>query len=95
MRREWLDVLQSYLSSAAIPFLADCATSNRKWGPDAAVAEWLRKGLAPTPEERFSDATEMRDAWRIAAGKALADEERAPWWKRWLTSDVAVMPGED
>jgi serine/threonine protein kinase len=59
------------------------------------VAEWLRKGLAPTPEERFSDATEMRDAWRIAAGKALADEDRAPWWKRWLTSDVAMMPGED
>ena len=35
----------------------------------------------------------MRGAWR--AGKALADEDRAPWWRRWLTSDVTVMPGED
>jgi len=59
------------------------------------IAEWLRKGLAPSPEDRFSDATEMRDAWRVAAAKALADEDRAPWWKRWLTSDVTLMPGED
>jgi len=52
------------------------------------VAEWLKKGLAAVPEDRFADATAMRDAWREAAAKAMAAEEHAPWWRRWLTTEV-------
>ncbi|HLB09933.1 MAG TPA: serine/threonine-protein kinase, partial [Gemmatimonadaceae bacterium] len=58
------------------------------------VAEWLKQGLAAAPEDRFADATAMRDAWRIAAGKAMAAEEHAPWWKRWLTTEVHLVAGE-
>ncbi|MBK5187543.1 MAG: serine/threonine protein kinase, partial [Gemmatimonadaceae bacterium] len=58
------------------------------------VAEWLRKGLAARPEDRFTDATEMRDEWRIAAARASSAEEHAPWWRRWLTAEVSVTQGE-
>ena len=57
------------------------------------VAEWLKKGLAAVPEDRFADATAMRDAWRVAAEKAMTAEEHAPWWRRWLTSEVHQLPG--
>jgi eukaryotic-like serine/threonine-protein kinase len=57
------------------------------------VAEWLRKGLAPTPEERFADASVMRDAWREAAERALVAEDRVPWWKRWLTPELNPTSG--
>src|SRR5205085_1316008 len=30
------------------------------------VAEWIMKGLAPDPEQRWGDAGEMRSAWRRA-----------------------------
>jgi hypothetical protein len=30
----------------------------------------------------------MRDAWRDAAAKAAFAEEHAPWWRRWLTSEM-------
>ncbi len=47
----------------------------------------------PQPEDRFADASAMRDAWRIAAAKEMSAEEHAPWWRRWLTTEVHLTPG--
>ncbi len=46
------------------------------------LCEWLERGLAPTPEQRFIDATEMRRAFR----RVIASIRRnaLPWWRRWL-----------
>ncbi len=47
----------------------------------APIADWLRRGLAPDPEQRFADAGEMSDAWREAVD-ALERRERARrWWR--------------
>jgi len=50
------------------------------------IAAWLRKGLAPNPDERFADAAEMQGAWREAVEAVLDEGARIPWWRRWLTS---------
>src|SRR5438045_2482695 len=49
------------------------------------VAEWLKRGLAARPEDRFTDALAMREAWREATEKALAAADRARWWRRLFT----------
>lgn len=46
------------------------------------IEEWLRKGLAPRPANRFADAIEMRLAWRAAAAMALKRERALRWWRR-------------
>jgi len=48
------------------------------------VAEWLRRGLSPSPEERFPDAATMQAAWRAVVESELAGDRRQPWWRRWL-----------
>jgi serine/threonine-protein kinase len=48
------------------------------------IEEWLKRGLAPAPENRFADAAEMLAAWRRAADQALDRDNRVPWWRRWL-----------
>ncbi|HSU96962.1 MAG TPA: hypothetical protein VLI40_07010, partial [Gemmatimonadaceae bacterium] len=50
----------------------------------APIEEWLRKGLAPRPSDRFADAAEMRLAWRTAASAALKRERALRWWRRLL-----------
>ncbi len=45
------------------------------------VGEWLKRGLAVEVDARFSDAVEMKDAWR-AAVRAAKRRERAAWWRR-------------
>jgi serine/threonine-protein kinase len=52
------------------------------------IAEWLIKGLAAEPEDRYLDASEMQEAWRTAAGAVLERERRVPWWRR-------IFGGED
>ncbi|MEO7457439.1 MAG: serine/threonine-protein kinase [Gemmatimonadaceae bacterium] len=52
------------------------------------IGEWLQRGLAPRPEDRFVDAAEMQEMWRTAAGAVLERERRVPWWKR-------IFGGED
>lgn len=47
-----------------------------------AIADWLRRALAPTPEARFAEAAEMRDAWRAAVAGVLDRERHTPWWRR-------------
>jgi eukaryotic-like serine/threonine-protein kinase len=58
-----------------------------------AVAAWLRRGLAPTPAERFPDAGAMQEAWREAAIAALDDNHRVPWWRRWIAAGVPATLG--
>ena len=45
------------------------------------LADWIRKGLAPSPDERFVDALEMKEAWR-AQVRIVKRRERAAWWRR-------------
>ncbi|MEO5589285.1 MAG: serine/threonine-protein kinase [Gemmatimonadaceae bacterium] len=45
------------------------------------MAEWLRRGLMPSPDDRFLDAAEMKDAFRSAV-RAVRRRERAVWWRR-------------
>jgi serine/threonine-protein kinase len=51
----------------------------------ATIAEWLRRGLQPDPDQRFADAAEMRNSWRLAV-RALLDGRRhsGAWWRRIL-----------
>ena len=53
-------------------------------GVPPAIEQWLRRGLAPRPEDRFGDAGAMAEAWREAVDATLGDSGRAPWWRRWL-----------
>ena len=39
------------------------------------IAAWLRRGLAPTPDDRFADAAAMQAAWRDAV-QAVLERER-------------------
>jgi serine/threonine-protein kinase len=61
----------------------------------APVAAWLRRGLAPTPEERFPDASAMQEAWREAAIAVLDDNRRVPWWRRWFGPGAPVLGTAD
>jgi serine/threonine-protein kinase len=45
------------------------------------LCNWLRKALAPKPEDRFADGEDMQGAWRLAADKVLA-RQRGRWWRR-------------
>lgn len=45
------------------------------------VAGWLRKALAPAPEDRYPDAAAMLDAWMTADAPPAAE---TAWWRRWL-----------
>ncbi|AHG90445.1 protein kinase [Gemmatirosa kalamazoonensis] len=52
-------------------------------GFEPAVADWLRRGLAADAEARFSDATEMQNAWR-----AVVDEVSRASARRGLLSRI-------
>jgi serine/threonine-protein kinase len=45
------------------------------------VAEWLQRGLAASADDRFADAAEMKEAWRVAV-RAARRREKAAWWRR-------------
>ena len=45
------------------------------------IADWLKCGLAPDPDARFTDASEMKERWREAVS-AAGKRERAAWWRR-------------
>ena len=49
------------------------------------LADWLRRGLAADPDDRFADAAEMQAAWRRSA----QGERRNPWWRQWLARDAS------
>jgi serine/threonine-protein kinase len=56
-------------------------------GIAAPVAEWIRHGLHPMPDNRFDDARHMQDAWRAAVEQALENDARRPWWRLWSSED--------
>src|SRR5688500_4763177 len=45
------------------------------------LAAWLRKALAPSPENRFADAGAMLDAWLAAEAPRTVE---TAWWRRWI-----------
>jgi len=45
------------------------------------VAEWITRGLMPSPDDRFRDEADMKLAWR-AAVRAARRRDRAAWWRR-------------
>ena len=45
------------------------------------LAGWLRKALAPSPEDRFPDAAAMLDAWLSAEAPRAVE---TAWWRRWI-----------
>jgi serine/threonine-protein kinase len=49
-----------------------------------ALADWLRQGLAASPEARFVDAAAMRRAWQGAIRSVARAERRAGWWRRFM-----------
>jgi serine/threonine-protein kinase len=60
------------------------------------IADWLRHGLSPELNERFSDAAVMQTAWRDAVQIVFERDRRGPWWRRWFANDGAgvAWPGE-
>jgi serine/threonine protein kinase len=46
-----------------------------------ALCEWLRTALSPNPDDRFTDAAAMKEAWRKAVRTTLRREKSA-WWRR-------------
>jgi len=59
------------------------------------IADWLKRGLAPAPDDRFGDAAEMRDAWRGAVDLTLEPESRPPWWRRWWSGEEGAAEGDE
>jgi eukaryotic-like serine/threonine-protein kinase len=53
------------------------------------IADWLRRGLSASPEDRFVDAAAMQLAWREAVQAVFERERQVPWWRRWFGSDGA------
>ena len=51
-----------------------------------ALGDWLKRGLAPRVEDRFSDAEEMRIAWRQVVRTLRRAEDVRPWWRRLIDS---------
>jgi serine/threonine-protein kinase len=56
------------------------------------IADWLRRGLAASPDERFLDAAVMQTAWRAAVSAVMERERQVPWWRRWLGGETAGSP---
>ena len=46
------------------------------------IHDWLRQGLAPDPDARFTDAAAMRKAWRAAVRQAATPSTPRSWWRR-------------
>jgi eukaryotic-like serine/threonine-protein kinase len=51
------------------------------------IAEWLRRGLSASADDRFDDAAAMQVAWREAVQTVFERERQVPWWRRWFSPD--------
>jgi len=47
----------------------------------APLARWVKRGLAPSPDDRFEDAIEMKECFREAMS-AIRKREKVGWWRR-------------
>lgn len=56
------------------------------------LADWLRRGLAANPDERYPDAVAMQAAWRDAVQAIYERERRPPWWKRLFGAESSGVP---
>jgi serine/threonine protein kinase len=52
------------------------------------IADWLRRGLSASPENRFEDAAAMQAAWRDAVQSVFERERQIPWWRRWFGAEA-------
>ena len=59
------------------------------------IAEWLRRGLASEPADRFADASEMQRAWREAVRVVLDRGGEVPWWRRFFSAEHEVLGTRD
>ncbi len=50
------------------------------------LADWLRQGLMPRPDDRFPDSGAMKDGLRSAV-RSIRRRERAAWWRRTATKE--------
>ena len=67
-------------------------------GFSEAIAAWLQRGLAPSVEDRFADAEEMRTAWRQVVRTLRRAGDARPWWRRIITGaseDDETVPSAD
>ena len=53
------------------------------------IADWLRRGLAASAEERFAEAAAMQAGWRDAVNRVFDRDRRVPWWRRWMLDQGA------
>jgi eukaryotic-like serine/threonine-protein kinase len=60
-------------------------------GYEPEIAEWLRRGLAAAPEDRFEEASAMQIAWREAVQAVFERDRQVPWWRRWFGNDGAIV----
>jgi serine/threonine-protein kinase len=58
------------------------------------IGDWLRRGLSPSPDDRFVDAAAMQQAWREAVQAVLERERQIPWWRRWFGAANAAWTGD-
>ncbi len=57
------------------------------------IADWLRRGLSASADDRFEDAAAMQVAWRAAIQTVFERERQIPWWRRWFGPDAADGAG--
>ncbi len=56
------------------------------------IADWLRRGLSASADDRFRDALAMQRAWRQAIEAVFERDHRVPWWRRWFTGEASTVP---
>ena len=45
------------------------------------IGVWLTRALSQNADDRFTDAAEMKEAWRVAV-RVARRRDRAAWWRR-------------
>ena len=58
------------------------------------IADWLRLGLAPDPDNRFADASDMQEGWRMAVRVLRRGQRRNAWWRRLVEPTPGVIEPE-
>lgn len=54
----------------------------REHGFSEPLERWLERGLAPKLQDRFDDAEDMRQAWRMTVRALRRGDESKSWWRR-------------
>jgi serine/threonine protein kinase len=51
------------------------------------IVEWLKRAMAPTATDRFSDASVAQAAWRQSVRVVLERTQDVPWWRRFFSGE--------